>query len=64
MQLTTSEVIMNLTEDIETLLSYIKYAEDEGFSFPKGIELDIESINRDLETVYYDEYEDCELMEG
>ena len=64
MPLTSEEVIINLTEDVETLISYIKYAEDEGFSFPKGIEIDLESIERDLETAYYKEYEDCELMEG
>lgn len=58
MPLTSEEVIINLTGDVETLLSYIQYAENEGFSFPKGIELDLESIRNDLETAYNKEYSD------
>jgi len=58
MPLTSEEVIINLVDDVENLLSYIKYAEGEGFSFPKGIEIDLESIRNDLDTVYNKEYSD------
>lgn len=58
MPLTSEEVIINLTEDVETLLNYIKYAEDEGFAFPKEIELDLESIKNDLDTAYNKDYSD------
>lgn len=63
MPLTPSEVIINLTEDVETLIGYIKYAEDKGFVFPEQIKDDLKGINNDLETVYNEEYDDIELME-
>ena len=62
MPLTTDEMIMNLTEDIETLISYIQLAKDEGFAFPKEIELDLECAERDLEKVYDEDYCDTELV--
>lgn len=63
MPLTTEEMIINLTEDIETLLKYIKYAEDEGYTFPTSIELDMAGIQSDLEKVYDEDYGDYDIME-
>ena len=45
-------MIENLVEDVEILLNYIKFAEDEGIDFPNGLELDLVTINTDLENVY------------
>ena len=63
MPLTSEEMIINLTEDIETLLKYIKYAEEEGYTFPTSMELDIAEIQSDLEKVYDVDYGDYDLME-
>ena len=63
MPLTSEEIIINLTEDIETLLGYIKYAEEEGYRFPTSMELDIAGIQSDLEKVYDGDYGDYDLME-
>lgn len=41
---------MTKNEAIETLLTYIKYAEDEGFSFPAGIIFDMPEIKKALDT--------------
>lgn len=63
MPLTTSEVIINLTEDIETLLGYIRHAQDEGIDFGESFDMDLSGINHDLEVVYDEDYCDIELME-
>jgi len=63
MPLTSEEMIINLTEDIETLLSYIRHAEEEGYRFPTDMELDIAGIESDLEKVYDVDYGDYDLME-
>lgn len=62
MPLTTSEVIIRLTEDIETLKNYIQGATDKGFVFPKEIEIDLKDIEHDLEIVRDEDYCDIELM--
>ena len=47
-----ASMIENLVEDVEILLNYIKFAEDKGIDFPNGLELDLVTINTDLENVY------------
>ena len=64
MPLTSEEMIMNLTEDIETLLNYIKHAEKEGYRFPTKMELDIADIKSDLEKVRDVDYGDYDFMEN
>ena len=45
-------LIENLIEDVEMLIGYVEFAKDEGVDFGKGLDLDLVTINTDLENVY------------